>query len=218
MTSGIQRLRRALQGAIIPNQPAMLWHLSVLRTLKAALWNGAFRVWVYRNASVVLHRRSIAGPGMLVLGAQWASGIYRPSQLVIREGARCQVDGNFRIHEGASIWINRGAKVTLGSGYINSGANISASGSLTIGHGVVISENVTIWDADGHAIQDRDNAPQPITIGNHVWIGVNVTILKGVTIGDGAVIAAGAVVNRDVPAGILAAGVPARPIRPVTWS
>lgn len=218
MTSRIQALRHALRGAVIPNQPAMLWHLSVPRTVHAALWNGAFRVWVYRKASVVLRRGSITGPGMLVFGAQWASGIRRPSQLVIREGARCQVEGNFRVHEGASIWINRGARVILGSGYINSGVNISVSGSLTVGHDVAIAENVTIWDADGHEIQDRSNGPQPVVIGNHVWIGLNATILKGVTIGDGAVIAAGAVVNRDIPAGMLAAGVPARPIRPVAWS
>jgi len=37
--------------------------------------------------------------------------------------------------------------------------------------------------------------------------------LGGVTIGDGAVVAAGAVVNRDVEAGAVVAGVPARAIR-----
>lgn len=196
----------------------MLRYLSLLRTVYVALRNGAFKIWVYRRASVVLHYDSIRGSGKIVLGAQWSSGIYRQSQLVLRQGAICQVEENFRIHEGASIWINRGARLILGSGYINSGANISISGSLTIGHDVAIAENVTIWDADGHEIQGRPTGPQPIVIGNHVWIGLNSTILKGVTIGDGAVIAAGALVNRDIPAGMLAAGVPARPIRPVTWS
>ncbi|TPG44230.1 acyltransferase [Roseomonas nepalensis] len=147
---------------------------------------------------------------MLVLGAQWPGGIHRPSRIVVRDGAQCLLEGDF--------WINEGARVTLGSGYINSGANISVSGSLTIGHDVAIAENVTIWDADGHAIEGRPTGPQPVVIGNHVWIGLNATILKGVTIGDGAVIAAGAVVTRDVPAGMLAAGVPARPVRPIEWS
>ena len=41
------------------------------------------------------------------------------------------------------------------------------------------------------------------------WIGANVTILPGVTIGDYVVVAAGAVVTKDVPSGVLVAGVPA---------
>ena len=53
----------------------------------------------------------------------------------------------------------------------------------------------------------------PITIGNNVWIGAHATVLAGVTIGDNAVIAAGAVVNRDIPADTVAAGVPAKVIR-----
>lgn len=59
---------------------------------------------------------------------------------------------------------------------------------------------------------------KPVCIGNHVWIGQRAMILKGVSIGDGAIIAAGAVVTRDVPAGCLAAGVPAKVIRKnVEW-
>ena len=53
----------------------------------------------------------------------------------------------------------------------------------------------------------------PVRIGNDVWIGAHAVVLKGVTIGDGAVIAAGAVVTKDVPAGVIAGGMPARVIR-----
>lgn len=53
----------------------------------------------------------------------------------------------------------------------------------------------------------------PIVIGNNVWIGAKATVTKGVSIGDNSVIAANAVVTRDIPAGTLAAGVPARVIR-----
>jgi len=54
----------------------------------------------------------------------------------------------------------------------------------------------------------------PVTIGNDVWMGAHCLVLDGVTIGDGALIAAGAVVTKDVPAYMMAGGVPARIIRP----
>jgi acetyltransferase-like isoleucine patch superfamily enzyme len=51
---------------------------------------------------------------------------------------------------------------------------------------------------------------KPIVIEDDVWIGTHAVILPGVRIGRGAVVAAGAIVTRDVPAGVIVAGVPAR--------
>ena len=51
-----------------------------------------------------------------------------------------------------------------------------------------------------------------VTIGNNVRIADKVTILSGVTIGDNSTIGANAVVTHDIPAGVIAAGVPARVI------
>lgn len=55
---------------------------------------------------------------------------------------------------------------------------------------------------------------RPVTIGNDVWIGHGAVIMPGVTIGDGAVVGANAVVTGDVPPYRIAAGVPARELRP----
>ncbi|HSW11089.1 MAG TPA: acyltransferase [Bacillota bacterium] len=52
-----------------------------------------------------------------------------------------------------------------------------------------------------------------VTIGRDVVIGANVTILPGVSVGDRTIVSAGSMVNRDLPAGVLAGGVPARIIR-----
>jgi maltose O-acetyltransferase len=50
----------------------------------------------------------------------------------------------------------------------------------------------------------------PVRIGRRVYIGAGAVILPGVTIGDDAIVGAGAVVRHDVPAGMVAVGVPAR--------
>jgi acetyltransferase-like isoleucine patch superfamily enzyme len=54
---------------------------------------------------------------------------------------------------------------------------------------------------------------EPVDIGRDVWLPWHVFILPGVTIGDGATIGAGSVINRSIPAGALAAGVPAKVLR-----
>ena len=51
---------------------------------------------------------------------------------------------------------------------------------------------------------------EPITIGDNVWLGGGAIVCPGVTIGDDTVVGAGAVVTRDLPAGVVAFGNPAR--------
>jgi maltose O-acetyltransferase len=56
---------------------------------------------------------------------------------------------------------------------------------------------------------------EPIAIGANVWLGGGAVVCPGVTIGDDTVVGAGAVVTRDLPAGVVAAGVPARVLREI---
>ena len=53
----------------------------------------------------------------------------------------------------------------------------------------------------------------PVVIEDDVLIGANAVVIEGVRVGAGAVIAAGSVVISDIPAGAVAAGVPARVIK-----
>ena len=72
-------------------------------------------------------------------------------------------------------------------------------------------------DSDAHSL-DGLRRTAPVVVGNHVWIGTRVTLLPGVTVGDCGVIAAGAVVTKDVPAGALVGGVPAKVLKEhVEW-
>ncbi len=56
----------------------------------------------------------------------------------------------------------------------------------------------------------------PMTIEDNVWLGGGVTVTPGVTIGHDSVIGAGSVVTKDIPPGVVAAGVPCRVIREIT--
>ena len=92
---------------------------------------------------------------------------------------------------------------------------------IYVGEDVFIGPKCVLACA-GHPVNSEQRRTEalsqskPIHIGNNVWLGASVTVVGGVTIGDGSVIAAGAVVTRDVPAGVVAGGVPCKVIRPIT--
>ncbi len=58
-------------------------------------------------------------------------------------------------------------------------------------------------------------AAEPITIGDNVWLGGGAIVCPGVTIGENTVVGAGAVVTRNLPAGVIAVGTPARVLREI---
>lgn len=83
-----------------------------------------------------------------------------------------------------------------------------------------IAPNCVISTA-GHAIDAEQRAKElefalPINVGDNVWIGANVSVLPGVTIGSNTIIGAGSVVNKDIPEGVIAAGIPCKVIRKIT--
>lgn len=99
--------------------------------------------------------------------------------------------------------------------FINACCHFQDHGGVTIGDGCQIGHNV-VFATLNHGLQPEERGityPAPIVIGKNVWVGSNSTILQGVTIGDNVVIAAGAVVTRDVEAGTIVGGVPARFIK-----
>ncbi|MBV8045715.1 MAG: acyltransferase [Paludibacterium sp.] len=100
--------------------------------------------------------------------------------------------------------------------HIKSDTFIECSGGVRIGKYFHAGRGLTIFSTNHNYRSDRKipyddiEIPGPVVIGDCVWVGANVSIVPGVTIGEGAVVAMGAVVTRDVPAGAVIAGNPAR--------
>lgn len=157
------------------------------------------------------------GGGLFAFGLQWPDLAPMRSTFIHRAGARIECLGRFTIYSGSTMGTVPGSYIRLGSGFINNDARIYIASELTIGQGVLIGPQAYIADDNFHEIRGGGRKIRPIHIGDHVWIGARCIILPGVTIGDGAVIAAGAVGNRDVPAGTLWGGVPARYIKDAEW-
>lgn len=127
---------------------------------------------------------------------------------------------------GKNSWIESpfncdyGSNISAGDNlYINANCQILDCAAISIGSNVLIGPNVGFYPPE-HAFNSDDRAAGyeralPITIGNNVWIGGGVTILGGVTIGANSIIGAGSVVVKDIPAGVLAVGNPARVIKTI---
>lgn len=112
------------------------------------------------------------------------------------------------------------AKVFIGANtQINNCVTIYAnSGKITIGENVLIGHRVEILDTDFHFTSPLKRhlhcqESKNITIEENVFIGSNSRILKGLTIGKDSVIAAGSIVTKDVPAGTIYGGAPAKFIK-----
>lgn len=160
--------------------------------------------------------------GELVVNDSWFATRKRRyvSEFRLDRDSTFVCEGDFKLYQGASIYVAPGAKLVVrGGSFLNTNATLNCFHYIEIGKGCAISDNVCIADSDTHCIDgQKDKVMAPIVIGDHVWIGKNVTVLKGVTIGSGAVIGAGSVVTKDVPGNTVVAGNPARPIKEIeSW-
>jgi len=116
--------------------------------------------------------------------------------------------------------VDYGSRISVGSRtFANYGLVALDVAAITIGDDVQIGPHVQLLTPT-HPIEpglrrDKWEAARPITIGDNVWLGGGAIVLPGVTIGEDTVVGAGAVVARDLPAGVVAVGNPARVVREV---
>ncbi|HWC25821.1 MAG TPA: DapH/DapD/GlmU-related protein [Solirubrobacteraceae bacterium] len=173
------------------------------------------RIWKYRLLStcprvsgrpIVLQPVLFMGPGEVVLGEGVQFG-WRASPLFY--SGYCYVEAarpDARIEIGDRTEFNNNLMIK------------SEGAGIRVGCDGLFGAHVEIFDSNFHDLHPaRRNAGTqrmaPVEIGDNVFVGMGVRILKGVTIGSDSVIGAGAVVSSAIPAGVIAAGNPAKVIR-----
>lgn len=126
-------------------------------------------------------------------------------------GAESKI-GTF-VEIGSGVKIGRRVKISCHA-FICTGVTIEDG--VFIGPGAVFTNDKypRATTADGELQTAADWVCIPTLVKRGASIGANATIVCGVTIGEGAIVGAGSVVTRDVPAGAVVGGVPARPLLP----
>jgi acetyltransferase-like isoleucine patch superfamily enzyme len=126
------------------------------------------------------------------------------------------------------VWLTApgDARIRIGSGtFLNLGVMVASARLVEIGSHCMLANGCFVTDAS-HRVDDPE---VPITwqgftskgatrIGDNVWCGVNVVVTSGVTVGSRCVIGANSVVTHDIPAGSVAAGAPARVLKPIEFA
>ena len=129
----------------------------------------------------------------------------------------CQIGAESTI--GAFVEVQRGASIGARSkisshSFVCEGVRIGDR--CFIGHNVIFTNDLTprATTAEGELQGPDDWTVVPTIVEDEASIGSGSTIVAGVRIGRGALVGAGAVVTKDVPAGMLAIGVPAEVVGP----
>jgi len=173
------------------------------------------RIWKYRALSscasvhgkpVVLQPVLFVGSGEIVLGDRVQFGWSRSPLFYT---GYCYVEA-----------ARPGAVIELGDrAEFNNNLMLKADGAgIRIGADALFGAHIEVFDSNFHDLDPRrrhggEVRMAPVDIGANVFVGMGVRILKGVTIGADSVIGAGSVVASSIPAGVIAAGNPARVVR-----
>jgi acetyltransferase-like isoleucine patch superfamily enzyme len=176
-----------------------------------------------------------------MLSWNYAFLVARLGWLKLRFRGRLKTDGlafvcprvTFEIGPGAVVylgrwsWIGHGTKIRAHEGEVRIGAKsvlgqectISAFQHVSIGRECIVADRVMLIDFD-HGVVETERPvreqgiyKRDVRVGHNVWVGYGACFLRGVTVGDNSVVGTYTVVNRDVAADTVVAGVPVRLLR-----
>lgn len=172
-----------------------------------------------RSGTLFGRSMTVRNPGRISLG----------QNVTLDDGIVLDAKGNSSegITLGSNIWIGRNSILTSFNGRIRMGnyvsigpfCNFSSHSFIEIGSHVSISPYCAVLAASKDMsdpsipMMQQRRTSKGIRVGDNVWIGTGVVVLDGVEIGADVVIGAGAVVNKSIPSGTVAAGIPARVTR-----
>ncbi len=136
-------------------------------------------------------------------------------KLVLGKGAVLTAKGNLTLQDDVHIRVRAGAEVRFGKDcYLNRSSTVNAHKSIIFGDGVMLGENVKIYDNDhtitGNHIERRLFNVSPVEIRDGSWIANSAVILKGSVMGPNTVVGALTLVSGTLDANALYLGVPAR--------
>jgi acetyltransferase-like isoleucine patch superfamily enzyme len=142
-------------------------------------------------------------------------------------GVELEIGREASVHLGRWCWIGHGTKIRAHEGEVLIGAKtvlgqectISSFQHVSIGRECIVADRVMLIDFD-HGVTEEERPirlqgiyKRDVNVGHNCWIGYGACILRGVTVGDNAIIGTSTVVTRDLPANVVAGGVPARILR-----
>ena len=199
------------------------------------------RVWIRHDAALAIEDHDDlmvfpAGEGTTLLAGEWerAAVVLERNATTIRyhhvendrrnsavplldlKGVTARIEPGSFIRDGVTI----GDRVIVMMGAVlNIGAEIGAGTMIdmnaVVGARALVGENCHIGAGAVLAGVLEPPSATPVVIEDDVLVGANAVVLEGCRVGRGSVVAAGAVVTGDVPAGVVAAGQPARVIKQI---
>lgn len=142
----------------------------------------------------------------------------------LRNGGEITIGSDLILNSGfacTSIATERGGRVVVGDRVaVNYGVAILARNRVAIGNDVSIGPYCVLDDMEGSPASGSGMGPtgRPIVVEDGAWLAARVTLLPGARVGAGSVITAGSIVSGEIPAGVVAGGIPARVLRSVHGS